>query len=169
MRVVQRKVCLLGDFAVGKTSLIRRFVEGRFDDRYLSTIGVKISRRSVDLEDSICNLLIWDLVGGHEFDHKATNYLRGTAGALIVCDLTRPRTFNFLSYATEQLLALNPTAAIIYLGNKVDLTDERKITDEQLSEFTQENPGSWLLTSAKTGEQVETAFRRLTEQMAVEL
>jgi small GTP-binding protein len=169
MRVVQRKVCLLGDFAVGKSSLVRRFVEGRFEDRYLSTIGVKISRRSVDLENGVCNLLIWDLVGGHDFDYKAANYLRGTAGALVVCDLTRAETFNFLSYATEQLLTLNPGAAIIYLGNKVDLTDERKITDEQLSQLTQEDSSSWLLTSAKTGEQVETAFRRLAEQMAVAL
>jgi small GTP-binding protein len=169
MHVVQRKVCLLGDFAVGKSSLVRRFVEGRFEDRYLSTIGVKISRRSVDLENGVCNLLIWDLVGGQDFDHKATNYLRGSAGALIVCDLTRAETLDFLGYATEQLLTLNPDAAIVYLGNKVDLMDERKITDAQLSEFAQENNGSWLLTSAKTGEQVETAFHRLTGQMAVAL
>ena len=66
MHTVQKKVCLLGDFAVGKTSLIRRFVEGRFDDRYLSTIGVKISRKTVTRADHLLNLLIWDLAGGDE-------------------------------------------------------------------------------------------------------
>ncbi|MBK8429800.1 MAG: hypothetical protein IPL28_00260 [Chloroflexi bacterium] len=64
MNTIQKKVCLLGDFAVGKTSLVRRFVEGRFDDRYLSTIGVKISRKTITRAEYILNLLVWDLGRG---------------------------------------------------------------------------------------------------------
>lgn len=88
MKVVQKKVCLLGDFAVGKTSLVRRFVEGHFEDKYLSTIGVKVARKSLDRDETKLNLLIWDLVGGNEFSRSETGYLLGTAGALVVCDLT---------------------------------------------------------------------------------
>jgi small GTP-binding protein len=167
MHVVQRKVCLLGDFAVGKTSLVRRFVEGRFDDKYLSTIGVKISRKVVEQGEANCQLLIWDLVGGQDLERHTTSYLRGAAGALIVCDLTRPDTLPFLTYATDQLLTLNPRAAIVYLGNKVDLAAERKITDEQLSDLALRNHFRWLLTSARSGEQVEIAFHQLVDQMGM--
>ena len=67
MRTVQKKVCMLGDFAVGKTSTVQRFVEGIFDDRYLSTIGVKINRKQLTVDDYVATLLIWDLAGGDDF------------------------------------------------------------------------------------------------------
>jgi small GTP-binding protein len=161
MKVVQKKVCLLGDFAVGKTSLVRRFVEGRFEDKYLSTIGVKVARKSLEREDSKLNLLVWDLVGGNEFSRAETGYLLGTAGALVVCDLTRPDTLEAMKRYTNQVRAVNPTVAVIFLGNKVDLTEERAITAETLTAVTTELNAPILLTSAKTGENVETAFELL--------
>ena len=89
MSAVQKKVCLLGDFAVGKTSLIRRYVEDRFDDKYLSTIGVKISRKIVQRPDYALTLLIWDLAGGDDINQLSRRYLLGAVGAILVCDLTR--------------------------------------------------------------------------------
>ena len=163
MRIVQKKVCLLGDFAVGKTSLVRRFVEGRFDDKYLSTIGVKVSRKSLEGEDSTLNLLIWDLVGGNEFSRSETGYLLGTAGALVVCDLTRPETLEAMKRYTNQIRAVNPNVALVFLGNKVDLTGQRTLDEDTLTAVTTELNAPIYLTSAKTGENVEAAFAHLAD------
>jgi len=163
MHTVQKKVCLLGDFAVGKTSLIRRFVEGRFDDRYLSTIGVKISRKTVTRDDHLLNLLIWDLAGGDDFSKASTSYLRGAAGALLVCDLTRAATLTTLTDYAQQLKALDETAVLVLVGNKADLLDERQISDETLAAAAEAFAAPYLLTSALTGHHVETAFHHLAE------
>ncbi len=169
MKTVQKKVCLLGDFAVGKTSLVRRFVEGRFDDKYLSTIGVKISRKPLMRADHVLNLLIWDLAGGDDYSKMGNQYLRGAVGALIVCDLTRPDTLAALTFYTEQLRAVNENAAIVFIGNKIDLEDARQISDEQLQTIAAEYQVPILLTSAKTGVSVAEAFDLLATQLEAQL
>lgn len=163
MKVVQKKICLLGDFAVGKTSLVRQFVEGRFDDKYLSTIGVKVSRKTLLRSEAQLNLLLWDLVGGNEFLRSEAGYLVGAAGALIVCDLTRTSTLDALTRYTHQVQSVNPQVCLLYLGNKADLTTERVITDEQLTAVATQLGGRYLLTSAKTGDNVEAAFNQLAD------
>lgn len=161
MRRIQKKVCLLGDFAVGKTSLIRRFVEGRFDDKYLTTVGVVVSRKTVHYPDALLNLLIWDLAGGRDF--RQSGYLVGVAGALIVCDLTRSSTLVAYYDSADQLRQFNPNTKIVLVANKSDLADERDITDEQLAVVCRELESPLLHTSAKTGEQVDIAFRLLSD------
>lgn len=158
MTIIQKKVCLLGDFAVGKTSLVRRFVEGRFDDRYLSTIGVKISRRLVESAGISHSLLIWDLAGGSDFTNLLPTYLQGAAGALLVCDLTRPETLTSLALCHQKLKELNPQATFLLLANKQDLIAEKQITLENLRQFAESLQITYQLTSAKTGEGVEQAF-----------
>jgi small GTP-binding protein len=166
--VIQKKVCLLGDFAVGKTSLIRRFVEDRFDDRYLSTIGVKISRKPVEMGDFTLNLLIWDLAGGDDFSKTGASYLRGAVAGLIVCDLTRPDTLASYEQYASQVRQINPDAILVFTGNKADLTSERVIHEEELLAVTNLLGGSYLDTSAKTGFQVETAFQILAQQIMIQ-
>jgi small GTP-binding protein len=166
-RVIQKKVCLLGDFAVGKTSLIRRFVEDRFDDRYLSTIGVKISRKPMEMADFTLNLLIWDLAGGDDFSKSGASYLRGAVAALIVCDLTRPDTLAGYEYYADQMGQINPDAHLLFAGNKADLTEDRAITPEDLQALSQKLNGTYLDTSAKTGHQVEMAFQLLAQQIII--
>jgi small GTP-binding protein len=168
---IQKKVCLLGDFAVGKTSLVRRFVEGRFDDKYLSTIGVKISRKEIKRPndtgpDAVLHLLLWDLAGGDDFTQVGSSYLRGAAGALIVCDLTRRETLQAFTFYTQQLQALNVNPALVIVGNKADLTAERTITDQALRELAPGRDIPCLLTSAKTGQGVEEAFQLLAEKLS---
>ncbi len=165
MRTIQKKICLLGDFAVGKTSLVRRFVENRFDDKYLSTIGVKISRKTLTLDDHLLNLLIWDLAGGDDFSKAGSSYLRGAAGALVVCDLSRAETLDVLADYSRQMRATNEAAVLLFIGNKVDLVEERKISDEALSQVAQSFGAPYLLTSALTGSNVEAAFHRLAEKI----
>jgi len=158
---IQKKICLLGDFAVGKTSLVRRYVEGRFEDKYLSTVGVKIVRRSLPREYGTLNLLIWDLAGSDEFSRTAASYLRGAAGALIVCDLTRPETLASLPNYAEMLRTQTAAAPLIFLGNKADLTDERLVSEADLQTVCAAFGSQGWLTSAKTGDHVDDAFEAL--------
>jgi small GTP-binding protein len=167
MRIIQKKVCLLGDFAVGKTSLIRQFVEGRFEDKYHSTMGVKISRKTIARPYGELNLLVWDLAGGHGFETiKRSSYLLGAAGALIVCDLTRPESLEGLERYAHHMLQLDRNIPLTLVANKVDLKDERVISDSDLhTAFKSIGNGEIFLSSAKTGEHVERAFFHLAEQI----
>ena len=101
MASIKKKVCLLGSFAVGKTSLVERFVHNRFDEKYLTTIGVKISQKALppieskrDRQMIQHTFLIWDIAGLEKFDSVEMSYFRGAAGALVVADLTRPETIH---------------------------------------------------------------------------
>lgn len=162
--MLQKKICLLGDFAVGKTSLVRQWVEGRFDDKYLSTIGVKISRKTLRRAYGELTLLVWDLAGGEEFNTQAA-YLRGVAGALIVCDLTRRSTLLALERYAGQVRTVNARAPLVLVGNKIDLTTDRVVSDADLRDMSAALGGPFCLASARTGNQVEMAFVRLAEQL----
>ena len=108
---VQKKICLLGDFSVGKTSLINRFVYDRFDERYLSTIGVKVTRKELaPRQGRPAHLLIWDMAGSEDFSGVRNNYLQGASGALLVCDLTRANTLDSLTNYTRPLRQTSPKA-----------------------------------------------------------
>jgi small GTP-binding protein len=164
MTTLQKKICLLGEFAVGKTSLVRRFVEGRFEDKYLSTIGVKVSRRTLNRAYGELNLLVWDLAGSDDFNAQSP-YLRGAMGAVVVCDLTRYETLAGLARYGEIMRSINSKAGLVFVGNKCDLTAEHKITTADLSNASQPFQAAHLLSSAKTGENVEAAFLKLAEQI----
>ncbi len=165
MKVIQKKICLLGEFSVGKTSLIRRFVEERFDETYLSTIGVHMSRKRLERNEHLLDFFIWDLAGGENFQVVGPNYLRGAAGAIIVCDLTRKETLAALSYYAGQIRSLNPDAALVFAANKADLVLERIVAHDELQEAISSFGNSYLLTSAKTGQNVDLAFTTLADQM----
>lgn len=159
------KVCLLGDYAVGKTSLVRRFVYNLFEDKYLSTIGVKVSRKVVALprgDDVVeLTLMLWDLAGSEEFDRVRASYLRGAAGALIVCDLTQRSSLDSIPEYVRQLRAVNPRAAIVLAANKHDLVDQRMIREEEIAATAAELGTCSYLTSARMGVAVDEAFRQL--------
>jgi small GTP-binding protein len=165
MRAISKKVCLLGDFAVGKTSLVRRFVHNLFDDRYLSTIGVKVSRKTViiprDAEMVQLAMMLWDLAGSEEFTQMRDSYLRGTSGAVWVCDLTRPETLDSLPAYVEALFEASPGARIVLAANKRDLVDQQRITAAQIEAVANDLAAPCYLTSAKTGDQVEALFNHL--------
>jgi small GTP-binding protein len=165
--IVQKKVCLLGDFGVGKTSLVRRFVEDRFDDRYLTTIGVKISRKVVARSYGSMSMLIWDLAGSTGFDSFTNpSYMQGTAGAVIVCDITRRETLTIVAEYARQARILNPKIHLVFVGNKVDLVNERVISDLEIASVSSTfGDGTFFLTSAKTGERVEDMFFSLAEKI----
>lgn len=169
MTVIQKKICLLGDFAVGKTSLVRRFVEGIFEDKYLSTIGAKVDRKTITIptenQATTLTLLLWDLAGGEKFDRVMSSYYRGAAGAVLVCDLTRPETLQVLVNYTRDFWSVNPNTPIIVVGNKVDLVEKRAITDDELAALASQHQLPWFVSSAKTGENVETFFQALGQRL----
>jgi small GTP-binding protein len=167
--VLSKKVCLLGDFAVGKTSLVRRFVYDRFDDRYITTIGVKVSRKTVAVVRAYgiveLTMMLWDLAGSEEFDRVRASYLRGSAGAVLVCDLTRPETLDSLRAYQEDLFSINPEAQLVLAANKRDLTEQQRLSTAQIEAFAAELNIPHTLTSAKTGDEVEQLFRQLGDLM----
>jgi len=165
--IVQKKVCLLGDFGVGKTSLVRRFVEDRFDDKYLTTIGVKISRKTITRSYGSMSMLIWDLAGSTGFDSFTNpSYMQGTAGAIIVCDITRRETLTIMAEYARQARIINPRIHLIFVCNKTDLVDGRVIADEDIREVSSTfGDGTYFLSSAKTGENVEDVFFTLAEKI----
>ena len=160
-----KKVCLLGDYAVGKTSLVRRFVEGRFDDRYLSTIGVKVDRKVLHVTGPdgpvVLSVMLWDLAGGPDVAPIAPSYYRGASGAVIVCDLTRPETLAGTGRYAERFLAANPAARWVLAANKADLAGERRLSERELGETAAAHGVPLFLTSARSGDQVEELFRQL--------
>lgn len=165
METYSKKICLLGDFAVGKTSLVRRFVYNRFDDQYISTIGVKVSRKSVMIPHAEAvvemNFMVWDLAGGSTPGSVATSYLRGASGAILVCDLTRADTLPSLAQYGTALREIMPRAQLVVAANKMDLADEHQLTIAQVIEQAAQLDASYFLTSAKVGDAVDKAFRHL--------
>lgn len=160
---------LAGEFAVGKTSLIRRFVEGKFEDKYLSTIGTKISRKNLQLTHGAktvdLTMLIWDLAGGEKFDHMMQNYYRGAAGAIIVCDLTRPETAEAVKKYATDFWNINQQAPLVIVANKIDLVEQRLISDTDLTAVADFCHAPYYVSSAKTGENVETVFQSLGQRL----
>ena len=165
MNGLQRKVCLLGDFAVGKTSLVRRFVYDLFTEKYMTTIGVKVSLKTMAVPrdgDAIeLTLMLWDLAGSEEFDQMRASYLRGASGAILVCDLTRPETLATLPRYANQLLSLNPQARLVVAANKLDLSDQHQLSSAQVKEAADKLNSPYYLTSAKANTEVETLFRHV--------
>ena len=165
MSIISQKICLIGDFAVGKTSLVRRFVEGKFSDKYLTTIGVKISRKSVIIDSSPrqVNLLVWDIEGHTKQRAIPTTYLQGANGAVLVGDLTRNNTLRNLKNHLELFLQINPQGQTIVALNKCDLVTQDKL-DKLVELHNFENCDRVIntyVTSAKTGDYVDRMFEEL--------
>ena len=177
--VEPRKICLLGDFAVGKTSLVSRYVHNVFSDRYLTTVGVKIDTRIIELSQNAAKpssgaidtpvrsikLVLWDLAGAANLSAPARAYIQGAHGFLAVCDGTRRATLNtaltLLNSAREQI----GTRPAVLLVNKQDLYESWEVDQDSL-DSARTRVANVLATSAKTGANVDRAFRLLAEQCA---
>lgn len=164
MTDVKRKVCLVGDFAVGKTSLAQRYVNEVFSDQYLTTIGVKIDTKEIAIGDQHLKLVIWDVAGRDSLSPLNAAYLVGAAGYIMVVDGTRRETIDYASALMAIVQQKLPEQPFVVLVNKVDLQDKWLFTDNDLKKF--ESFG-WQVrfTSAKSGDQVEDSFRYLAEQL----
>ena len=158
--MLQKKVCMLGGFSVGKTSLVKRYVESVFSENYLTTVGVKIDKKTVDLGHRTVNLILWDVAGEDEVSTVRMSYLRGCAGYVLVADGTRPSTLEVALSLRERVEAELGQLPFVLLLNKNDLREQWAIPDNEL-ERLREAGWSVRSTSARTGEGVEDAFREL--------
>ena len=160
-----RKICMVGDFAVGKTSLVSRFVHSTFGERYLTTVGVKVDTKVIRLPsgDDI-KLVIWDIAGKSALAAIDTSYLRDASGYLLVIDGTRPETCDSaMTLQAEVERAIGPTPFSVML-NKADLTDQWRVSKEQMTGMTSRG---WRqqATSALSGAGVEQSFAALGAQL----
>ena len=168
---LSRKICLLGNPAVGKTSLIRSFVYETFEDEYISTIGSKVSKKEVEFyeEDSKryfqVAMIIWDIAGQQTFKHVKQAYYRGAKGALVVCDVTRVTTLQSLDDWIKSLFEVVGPIPIVILLNKTDLIDQIKFSLADVQDLASKYKAKTMLSSAKTGKNVERAFTDLAKMM----
>ena len=159
---------MLGSFGVGKTSLVRRFVYNKFDEKYLSTIGVQISQKQISpVETNYCggtgqiNLILWDIAHIEKFNEVIKNYFHGSHAAIVVFDVTRSQTVEETDVFLKPFLEINPTSKLLFVGNKIDLVNKNAIDMEQLLHLAKAYKTSFILTSAKTSENVERLFTKL--------
>ncbi len=163
-RAIQKKVCMLGGFSVGKTSLVKRFVTGQFSEKYHTTIGVKIDQKSLCVDATEMLLVLWDVYGEDDFQKVRASYLQGSAGYLLVIDGTREDTLEVahqLRALAIQSMGPVPYALVI---NKSDLREAWQVDPEMYKDLAS-NACLVLETSAKTGEGVELAFAELAKQL----
>ena len=160
----QKKICMIGGFSVGKTSLVKRFVESIFSETYLTTVGVKIDKKIVDLGERAVALILWDVAGEDDVNALRMSYLRGSAGYVFVADGTRPSTLDVALSLRERVEAEVGSVPFVLLLNKCDLHDSWAVTDDRLEAL---RSGGWSvrLSSARTGEGVEDGFRDLAARL----
>jgi small GTP-binding protein len=161
--MISKKIVLVGDFSTGKTSLIRRFVDNQFSDTYLSTIGVKISKKQIDLEDEILQALIWDIEGGTPEKPVNNTYLIGAHGCILVADATRDETLKNIANYIEIIQKVSPRSVFVLVLNKSDRLDyvEMNMVYQRAKEMYGQRIENIFVASAKTGENVENMFRSI--------
>lgn len=151
------KICLLGDFGVGKTSLVARFVRSTFSDKYMTTVGVKVDSKEVDLVGGgQCKLVVWDIAGRSALDALGLHYLRGSSALLLVADGTRESSLNSALNLLMQSRALLPDALAVLAVNKLDLVERWEVAPTTLAELRRSLPV--FETSALSGDGVESVF-----------
>jgi small GTP-binding protein len=173
---IKLKICLVGEGSVGKSSLIRRFVFDEFSDAYISTIGTKITKREVELKHPLKNekfkvtLLIWDIMGQKGFRQLLQEaYFYGAQGLIAVCDITNKRSLKDLDSWIDSAFSVTGKVPLVFLANKSDLNNKAEFGLDDLKTFIAKYERSNALSSsAKTGENVEEAFKILGNEILKE-
>jgi small GTP-binding protein len=162
--MIKKKVCVLGAYAVGKTSLIKRFVESLFSEKYLTTVGVKIDKKTVQYNGEAVTLMLWDIQGEDSLNETHFLYLRGLAGCILVIDGTRADTLETAIRLEKKAREIAGDTELVCAVNKSDLVDEWELEESALEEL-REKGWDVFKTSAKDGSEVENLFHRLTDAM----
>lgn len=162
--MIKKKVCILGAFAVGKTSLVEKYVKSIFTDKYHTTIGVKTDQKDVVIGEKEVRLIIWDINGEDDYQHVKPSYLTGTSGFLLVIDGTRRETLDTAKNLKDLVFETVGKKPFYVLINKSDLKEDWEITLEDQRELLDLG---WTVieTSAKTGDKVDTTFYKLAAKI----
>jgi small GTP-binding protein len=162
--MLQKKICMLGSFAVGKTSLVRRFVESIYSDVYQTTVGVKIDKKNMKVDEKEISLVLWDIYGEDDYQKMRWTYLRGASGYLLVADGTRKTTLEKAVSLEQKVREEVGAIPFVLVINKSDLIRDWEL-DPALESQLAANGWGILRSSAKTGEGVEESFSLLTRKM----
>jgi len=159
--MLKKKICMVGQFGVGKTSLVRRFVDSIFDERYLTTVGVKIDRKDVAVGSESVMLMLWDLAGEDDLAQLNVSHLRGASGYILVVDGCRAASFAKAVELQQRIEGQLGSLPFVLVLNKADLRDQWEVRDTAVSER------GWptFETSAKAGSGVEEMFQALTKKL----
>ena len=164
------KICLLGEAAVGKTSLVYRFIENKFRDNYKSTLGVNLLKKDLVIDGyGGVSAQIWDLGGQESFKSLRKLYLEGANGAFVIFDTTKRKTFEKLDEWIQSFKDSRGERPLLLIGNKIDLSDKIKVEESEAKGYAEKNSMKCILTSAKTGENVEKAFKELVKTILDEI
>jgi len=158
--MIQKKICMLGSFAVGKTSLVRRYVESIYSDKYQTTVGVKVMKKVVQSGDKEITLVLWDIYGEDDFQKMRWSSFNGASGFLLVADGTRRATFAKAVELEEKVRQEVGPIPFVFVINKHDRIDEWEF-DDAIEEQIAAKDWTMLRSSAKSGENVEEAFLAL--------
>lgn len=158
---VSKKIVILGHFGVGKSSLLRRFVENTFSENYVVTIGVHIMKKEISVKNGDVTLIIWDVEGTDDFTKYRSSYLMGASSFVYVFDASRAVTYSDLNYNLSYLKEKYPQVPVHIIGNKIDLVDKNEV----LGNLKQQDIHHSYLSSAKTGENVEQLFENVAAQL----
>ncbi len=171
---LRAKVCLVGDAGVGKTSLIRRFVVDQFDNKYIKTIGTKVSKKSISVHDKDHDrkvevvLTIWDIMGQEGFRELLKDaYFTGANGIFAVCDITNKESMHRLDGWLDRTYRIAGDVPISIMVNKIDLKENRKLDGVDLEQFCKAYDSPCYYTSAKTGEHVPDTFYDMARRILV--
>jgi small GTP-binding protein len=167
---IKRKVLLLGDGAVGKTSLIRKFVTDKFDDKYIATIGTKVTKKQLELKNKdeiiYLTLMIWDVLGQKGYRSVQSSSFKGADGVILVCDFTREETLRSLEEYWMPSIGDNLSKlGLVFVANKSDLAGQAQFSLDVLQKLASKYGSSAFSSSAKTGENVEELFLSLGEML----
>ena len=161
--MISKKIAMLGMWGAGKTSLVRRFIDSIYDDKYLSTLGVKVDKKVLEIAGRDINLVLWDIAGAEDHFSVPIHYVKGAAGYLLVVDGTRKASLESaidLIELVEEGIGSLPFLAVV---NKSDL--EWELTETEIETALTPYRGTWMSSSAKTGENVEFAFNTLAQKL----
>ena len=163
------KILLTGAAAVGKTSLVQRFIKNRFAANYKLTVGVDILTKDVEFKPGeIATLSIWDIGGQQRFEFIRSTFYKGAAGALLVFDLTRDQTYQETrKWLTEIRQFTEDKIPFVFIGNKADLIEDvgAVVDRDEARTFAEKEGSKYIETSAKTGVNVDEAFTELTRRI----
>ena len=166
--LLMKKICMLGSYAVGKTSLVKRFVEGVFGDRYLTTVGAKIDRKRVTVAGTTMHLVLWDLAGDNGPVEPRLSHLRGAAGYILVADGCRLMTAERAIAIQQRAISISGPVPVVVALNKADLQSDWQIGPTEIQKLKQ-NGWPCVYTSAKTGDGVEELFLDLAGMILAEM
>lgn len=160
------KICLLGEANVGKTSLLYRYIENKFRDNYKATLGVNLLKKDLEIEGyGYTTVQIWDLGGQESFKSLRQLYLEGANGALVIFDMTQRKSYEKLEEWVSSFSEARGDQKLLLVGNKMDLSGNIKVKENEVVDFAKKNNMKFILTSAKTGENVENAFLELIKSV----